>query len=98
MPLTAEQRQFLGNVEIAAHGHVNDKALADQVRNFRQRYQVPDVTLAALLLEVCDRLQHALDWGTGTGGDLEKETNAVLDELALTAAALTRKQRGRSEL
>lgn len=102
--LSADQRAFLGFVDQAHENSWTDAdraALRDRCARTRQRYQLPDVTLARLFLEIGSRLQEARTAGTAEGaplGTLLRELDKVLDEIALLAAGLTRKERGRPPL
>jgi len=109
MALTKTQVEYLNWVETTrAWEH---KSIADVKANLarlRSRYQMPDVTMAAFILEIAMRIRTAQDEGSreaaaaiGSGDAgvaidaFNVEIGLVWAELSIMAACLTRKERGR---
>ena len=102
VPLTNEQRRYLNEVDQFSNFSVTDlDSLRLHMARVRKTYQVPDVTMAAILLEMAAGVQGALVRASGEEATREEIALSVKTwavEQAILAAALTRKQRGRAEL
>lgn len=96
-----------------ARAMVDDEQLRQQARAFLKRYQMPEPALAALLLELGAKINRAVERAE-TGGRTEEELaaepyeptlddfrrsmNVCITEIAILAATITRRQRGKLPL
>jgi len=99
--MTRAQRQYLNGVDTSELMEVADIAgILDHAARFRKRYQLPDTTMAALLLEMASGAQAALErvHEEGTADEVRLSVKTWYIELTLLAAALTRVVRGKPPL
>jgi hypothetical protein len=99
MALSREHRAYLNWVETTPSWQEMPVAdLKARIADLLDRYSAAESVIARMMLEFSLRVREAMAHGDDPDSNLRDEVAIMLAELDITAAALTRKERGKPPL
>lgn len=99
MALSREQRQYLNWVESTdTWQSINKADLKSKVTALLDRFPMPEAAMAQFILEFSTRVRQAVTESEKEDASLHQEVVMLIAELDVTAAAITRKIRGKVPL